>query len=332
MLEGIGDDDSDDASSQVHQMRDMVEREREHTGETPTRLTAWRLATDEDLARRHARQVQDPSNIAGAFDFDGVVAPVVSRAEDAMPDCDAAAAIREMADLTRGQVYISARGPEDLRQRVGDVECRGNYGLAVLRREAVTPEIPAHASAGADRLRSFTQQVAQRGLPTGVVARSNGDLAWGINLRAATGSDLDGARGWAAGVQREASEQGLHSTGENALSIDITVPTTADKGTALLNWLSDLGVDSTDEPLDLVTVAGDTESDLPMLRAALEATSDGRVRHSERIAVRHTNEDAPPPSGLLSLCSLIAEGPTALARVLSFQAGAARMACAAAVA
>lgn len=319
-----GGSDATDGSSSERELQRLIELARRR-GENPRVVECWRELTDAALVERHARHAVTATNIAGAFDFDGVVAPVVVDADAATPNPAAAHAIAELARSTRGQIYLSARGPEDLRRRTGDVECWGNYGAAVLRRGSDQVEVAPGVGAAADRLDDFIHSICADGLPAGVAAHRNGTLAWGINLRvAAYAGDRQwrGALAWVSQVEAEAAECNLHSTGEHALSVDITVPGSGDKGAALERWLGRL--DTASHPLDLITVAGDTEADAPMLRAATAAVAAGRSRFAECIAVRHPDSESTLPAGLLAAATMIAEGPQAIARLVTLQAAAAR--------
>ena len=78
-----------------------------------------------------ARLAADPAAAGLFLDFDGVLAPIVDRPEDAAPPPEARAELERLVGRYAIVAVVSGRATEDVRERVGveGVVCVGSHGL-----------------------------------------------------------------------------------------------------------------------------------------------------------------------------------------------------------
>jgi trehalose 6-phosphate phosphatase len=93
-------------------------------------------------------QLRSRPRVLLACDFDGTVAPIVARPDEAQLPAEMRALLRQLA--TRGGVtlaMVSGRALEDVRQRVGieGIFCCGNHGLEIDGPDTTWSSADAHA-------------------------------------------------------------------------------------------------------------------------------------------------------------------------------------------
>jgi trehalose 6-phosphate phosphatase len=181
--------------------------------------------------------------LAGLFlDFDGVLAPIVDRPDDAQPPEEARRELARLAQRYALVAVVSGRGGDDVRRRVGveGVVAVGSHGL----------ELDPEAEAWRDRIDAFALTVEWPD-----VERKT--LTVAFHYRTAT--DEVGARAALEDVAKRARAAGLRASfGRKVL--EILPPLEANKGTAVRSLLAE-------RELRRALVAGDDTTDLDAFRA-----------------------------------------------------------------
>jgi trehalose 6-phosphate phosphatase len=201
-------------------------------------------------------------HLAGLFlDFDGVLAPIVERPDDAQPPAETRRELERLAARYALVAVVSGRAGDDVRQRVGvdDVVAVGSHGL----------ELDPAAEDWREKIDAFADDA---GWPD---AERKG-LSVSFHYRTAT--DERAARAALEALASRASDDGLVARfGRKVL--EVLPPLEANKGTAVRQLLADAG-------LRRALVAGDDTTDLDAFRAL-----DG-LELAVRIAV--ASDEGPP--------------------------------------
>lgn len=214
---------------------------------------------------------------AGLFlDFDGVLAPIVVRREDAQAPAATRGELARLAGRYALVAVVSGRATDDVQARVGveGVVCVGSHGLdlepeAQRWREALT-DFATHAPWPAP-------DVEQKGLAISLHYRGREDEQEAVR-------ELDA-------IADAAREQGLVARYGRRI-LEILPPVDADKGTAVRRLLSEHG-------LRRALAAGDDTTDLDAFAAL-----DG-LEVAVRVAV--TSAEAPP--ALLEAADVVVVSP-----------------------
>jgi trehalose 6-phosphate phosphatase len=182
-------------------------------------------------------------HLAGLFlDFDGVLAPIVERPDDAQPTAETRREIERLAARYALVAVVSGRAGDDVRHRVDvdGVVVAGSHGL----------ELDPAAEDWRERIDAFAETVDWPD-----VERKTLTVAFHFR----TAIDEDGARAVLADVARRAEGAGLRASfGRKVL--EVLPPLEANKGTAVRQLLADAG-------LQRALVAGDDTTDLDAFRA-----------------------------------------------------------------
>ncbi|MFL5912562.1 MAG: trehalose-phosphatase [Gaiellaceae bacterium] len=181
--------------------------------------------------------------LAGLFlDFDGVLAPIVERPDDAYPPAEARGELERLAARYALVAVVSGRAGDDVRRRVGveGVKVVGSHGL----------ELDPEAEDWRARIDAFAQTVDWPD-----VERKT--LTVAFHYRTAT--DDRAARAALEDVAGRARAEGLRASfGRKVL--EVLPPLEANKGTAVRQLLAGAG-------LHRALVAGDDTTDLDAFRA-----------------------------------------------------------------
>jgi len=222
------------------------------------------LATDALLERLTAA----PEHAGLFLDFDGVLAPIVDRPEDAYPPPETRSELERLVDRYELVAVVSGRAGEDVRERVGvdGVVYVGSHGLELDRQaDRWRQQIVDFASAAA-----WPQsEIELKGLSVAFHFRSREDERAAV-LELETIAD-------------DAREEGLVARfGRKVL--EVLPPVGSNKGTAVRSLLE--GADIT-----RVLVAGDDTTDLDAFRAVEEYEDKLRVAvlapESPRLLAEH---------------------------------------------
>jgi len=185
----------------------------------------------------------EPEKAALFLDFDGVLAPIVPRPDDAALPPETRAELARLVDRYAIVSVVSGRAGDDVRRRVGveGVICVGSHGL----------EIDPEAQRWRPRIRAFAADV---GWPDTELK----DLTVSFHYRNAT--DERAAVRRLDEIADEAREEGLTARyGRKVL--EVLPPLGSNKGTVVTRLLQDAG-------LRRALVAGDDTTDLDAFRAA----------------------------------------------------------------
>ena len=181
--------------------------------------------------------------LAGLFlDFDGVLAPIVDRPDDAQAPEETCRELERLVQRYALVAVISGRAGEDVRRRVGidGVVAVGSHGL----------ELDPGADAWRDRIDAFARTVDWRD-----VERKTLTVAFHYR----TAADEHAAKATLEEVAGRARAAGLRASfGRKVL--EVLPPLEANKGTAVRRLLADAG-------LRRALVAGDDTTDLDAFRA-----------------------------------------------------------------
>jgi trehalose 6-phosphate phosphatase len=235
-----------------------------------------------------------PERAAIFVDFDGSLAPIVARPEDARPLPGAVAALVRLAAVGRRVAVVSGRPVGFLDAFFPPViRLAGLYGLE-RRVDGERVDHPESAtwrpvvSAAADRARAQ--------LPPGALVEDKGGS---LTLHFRTRPEL--AAHVAAWATAEAGSSGLELRPAK-MSVELHPPVPLDKGRVVREWTGAAGS---------IVFAGDDAGDLPAFDALAELRREGRTT----LAVAVTGPEAPP--AVVQAADLTVAGPPGLAELLA---------------
>ena len=220
--------------------------------------------------------------LAGLFlDFDGVLAPIVERPEDAYPPDDARRELARLVDRYALVAVVSGRAGDDVGARVAvpGVTIVGSHGL----------ELDPTAAGWRNEVEAFAQTVDWPDTERKTLT---------VVFHYRTVADEHAARETLEDVARRAREAGLRASfGRKVL--EVLPPIDANKGTAVRQLLAEAG-------LRRALVAGDDTTDLDAFRA-LEG-----LDLAVRVAV--VSDESPPE--LRAAADIVVSSPAELLELL----------------
>lgn len=253
----------------------------------------------------------DPGSGLIAVDYDGTLAPIVERPEDAVPAPGARDALAELARGVGAVAIVSGRGAEEVVGLGGfaDIDrlrVLGHYGLESWSDGSLTspPEAPGVAIVR-DRLPALL-----RAADPGVIVEDKGH-SLAVHTRRARNPAVELGR-FAAPLRELAAEVGLEAVpGRFVLEVR---PPGVDKGSALRSLIDEVGAKT-------VIYVGDDLGDLPAYDVVDELAAAGRIKGlTVASADDAVDSDAPPEVG--ERAGLTLAGPIA---VVAWLAGIAAM-------
>jgi trehalose 6-phosphate phosphatase len=239
----------------------------------------------------------DPARTALLVDFDGSLAPIVERADDARPLPAAVTQLERLA-VRLGRVGVVSGRPVDYLARqipVANVILTGLYGMEHVVNGArevdprVTPYLDAIAAA-ADELRARVR-------PDLVELKSG--VAVTLHWRPAPELADECVR-----AAREVADRYRLALLPTRMAIEVRPPVEIDKGDAVRRLVEGFSVGA---------FAGDDTGDLPAFAALARAVHDGRLEHAVRIGVH--SPEAPPE--LVNAVDILVDGPAGLVALLA---------------
>ena len=223
-----------------------------------------------------ARLAADPGEAGLFLDFDGVLAPIVDRPEDAAPPRETRAELERLVERYALVAVVSGRAGDDVRARLGveGVVCVGSHGL----------ELEPQAERWRRLLAAFAadapwppQEIEQKGLSLAFHYRGSAD-------------ELEAVRALDA-IADAAREEGLVARyGRKVL--EVLPPVGSHKGTAVRRLLEEHG-------LRRALAAGDDTTDLDSF-AALDGLD---------LAVRVAVASEESPRALVDAADVVVESP-----------------------
>ena len=219
-----------------------------------------------------ARLAESPGETGLFLDFDGVLAPIVARPEDALPPPEARAELERLVERYALVAVVSGRAGDDVRTRLGvdGVVCVGSHGL----------ELEPQAERWRRMLTAFAadapwpaEEIERKGLSLAFHFRGREDEREAV-------CELDA-------IADSAREEGLVARyGRKVL--EVLPPVGSHKGTAVRHLLAEHG-------LRRALAAGDDTTDLDSF-AALDGLD---------VAVRVAVASPESPSALLDAADLV---------------------------
>ncbi len=172
-------------------------------------------------------------------DFDGTLAPIVPRPEDARLLDGAREAVVALVPVAGLVAFVSGRGLADLERRVGiaGVAYAGNHGME-LHRVGQEPELAAGVAEHVSSIASFVEQWPDTRLAAGDLRMEAKGATLSVHARGA--HDAEVARLLLAQIASEALDRGLVPTSGREV-LEIRPPVAVDKGTAVRALLADSG-------------------------------------------------------------------------------------------
>jgi trehalose-phosphatase len=219
-----------------------------------------------------ARLAAEPGESGLFLDFDGVLAPIVERPEDAMPPPETRAELARLVDRYALVAVVSGRAGEDVRARLGvdGVVCVGSHGLEAEPQAERWRRTLAAFAADAPWPR---EQVEVKGLAVAFHFRDHADEREAVRR-------LDR-------IADSAREEGLVARYGRKI-LEVLPPVGSHKGTAVRGLLEEYG-------LRRALAAGDDTTDIDSF-AALDALD---------LAVRVAVTSAEAPQALLAAADLV---------------------------
>ena len=172
-------------------------------------------------------------------DFDGTLAPIVARPEDARLLDGARESVEALVEVARLVAFVSGRGLADLERRVAiaGVAYAGNHGME-LHRVGHQPELAAGVAEHVPAIAAFVEQWPDTRLAIGDLRMEAKGATLSVHARGAR--DPEAARLLLAQIASEALDRGLVPTAGREV-LEIRPPVAVDKGTAVRALLADSG-------------------------------------------------------------------------------------------
>ena len=257
------------------------------------------------LAEALAGLTADPAR-AGIFcDIDGVLAPIVERAEDAQVRKDTALLLGRLARRYAGVGCISGRSATEARRLVGvgGIAYAGSHGAELLAPGAAEPRTNEAFRSWEGRVKSF---VVERDRPDlrrlRVRIEDKGPIV-ALHWRGAP--DEEAARGRVEEIAREAEAAGL-ATHCGRKVLELRPPIDFDKGLALRELVELYGA-------RVALFGGDDVTDLDAFDALEALVEEGALESAVRVGV--SSDEG--PAAIVERADLVVEGVAGFAGVLA---------------
>jgi trehalose 6-phosphate phosphatase len=252
----------------------------------------------------------DPSR-AGIFcDIDGVLAPIVQRAEEAKVRQETSLLLGRLARRYAGVGCISGRSATEARRLVGvgGIAYAGSHGAELLAPGAVQPRTNEAFKSWEGRVKAF---VAERDRPDlrrlRVRIEDKGPIA-ALHWRGAP--DEEAARQRIEEIAHEAEAAGL-GTHWGRKVLELRPPVEFDKGLALRELVELYGA-------RMALFGGDDVTDLDAFDALTALVEEGALDSAVRVGVR--SDEGPP--AIVERADLVVDGVAGFAAVLATLAAA----------
>jgi trehalose-phosphatase len=221
-----------------------------------------------------ARLAANPAEAGLFLDFDGVLAPIVERPEDALPPPETRAELERLVGRYAVVAVVSGRASEDVRARLGvdGVVCVGSHGLELEPQADRWRRVLAAFAADAPWPR---EEVEVKGLAVAFHFRGRPDEREAVRA-------LDA-------IAESAREEGLVARYGRKI-LEVLPPVGSHKGTAVRRLLEEHG-------LRRALAAGDDTTDIDSF-AALDGLE---------LAVRVAVASAEAPSALIDAADLVVD-------------------------
>lgn len=247
----------------------------------------------------------DPAAAAVLCDVDGVLAPIVGRAEDAHVREETSIALGRLARRYGCVACISGRAVADVRRLVGvgGIAYAGSHGAELLQPGSSRPETVAAFQSWEQRVRRFAaEHDTSESRRLRVRIEDKGPIA-AFHWRGAPDEDL--ARTYLEGLAQEAEAAGyITHWGRKVLEVRPPVP--IDKGQAVRTLVTGSGT-------RVALYGGDDTTDLDAFEALDALEREGTLETAVRVGVR--SDEGPP--AIVERADLVVDGVAGFARVLA---------------
>jgi trehalose 6-phosphate phosphatase len=250
----------------------------------------------------------DPSSAAVLCDIDGVLAPIVRRADDAQVRQETALLLSRLARRYGRVACVSGRSATEARRLVGvgGIAYAGSHGAELLEPGAARPRVNPAFKSWEGRVKQF---VAQRDNPDlrrlRVRIEDKGPIV-ALHWRGAPDEEAALARVKELAGEAEAGGLAIH-WGRKVLELRPPVP--FDKGQAVRD-LVELS------PVRTALFGGDDVTDLDAFDALDELVEDDTLETAVRVGV-HSDEG---PSAIVDRADVVVDGVEGFATVLAILA------------
>jgi trehalose 6-phosphate phosphatase len=261
--------------------------------------------TSEALAEAVAPLTADPSRAAVFCDIDGVLAPIVARAEDAQVRQETAVLLGRLARRYACVACVSGRSAAEARRLVGvgGIAYAGSHGAELLEPGAARPRTNPSFQSWEGRVKEF---VAGRDGPDlrrlRVRIEDKGPIM-ALHWRGAP--DEEAALARVQEVAGEAEEAGL-ATHWGRKVLELRPPVSFDKGQAVRDLVERSGARA-------ALFAGDDTTDLDAFDALTSLLEERRLETAVRVGVR--SEEG--PAAIVERADVVVDGVDGFAELLA---------------
>jgi trehalose 6-phosphate phosphatase len=261
--------------------------------------------TAEALAEALAPLTSNPERGAILCDIDGVLSPIVRRADEAQVRPETARLLSRLADRYATVACISGRSAADARRLVGvgRIAYAGSHGAELLEPGAARPRTKPEFASWEQRVKRFA---ADRDTPLLRRLRARiEDKGPIVSFHWRDVPDEEAARAHLEEIAGEAERDGL-ATHWGRKVLEIRPPIPFDKGRAVRELLS------LDDPRAAL-FAGDDTTDLDAFDALDALLEEGALDAAVRVGV-HSDEG---PPAIVERADLVVDGVRGFAQVLA---------------
>ncbi len=249
-----------------------------------------------------------PARAALLCDVDGVLAPIVRRAEDAHVRDETSVLLGRLARRYACVACISGRAVADVRRLVGvgGIAYAGSHGAELLEPGSTTPRVLPAFKSWERRVRRFAEGQDSRDLRLlRVRIEDKGPIA-AFHWRGAP--DEDAARTALEGLAQQAEASGF-STHWGRKVLEVRPPVPIDKGRAVRDLVTRSGARA-------ALYAGDDATDLDAFDALDALLAEGTLEAAVKVGV--CSDEG--PAGIVERADVVVDGVDGFGRVLTLLA------------
>ena len=261
--------------------------------------------TADALAESLRPLTDDPERAAIFCDIDGVLAPIVRRADEAKVPKEVSVLLGKLGRRYGLVACVSGRSATEARRLVGvgSIAYAGSHGAELLQTGSAEARVMPAFKRWEGRIRGFAANHDTRGLRAlRVRIEDKGPIA-AFHWRDVP--DEDAARAQLEGIAEEAEAAGL-ATHWGRKVLEVRPPVTIGKDRAVRDMLSRASVRT-------ALFGGDDTTDLDAFDALGELAREGELDHVVRVGVRSDEG----PAAIVERADVVVDGVRGFARVLS---------------
>jgi len=248
---------------------------------------------------------RDPARSGVLLDIDGVLAPIVRRAEEAHVPEPTRVQLIAVARRYGLVACVSGRQATTARRIValGSITYIGNHGAEMLRGGATDVELDPEVARWAPRVREFAEEVWSTELTRLRVRAEDKDVIRAFHWRGTP--DEDAAEAAVRRIAERAEAAGL-VTHWGRKVLEIRPPVELNKGRGVRRLVEET-------PLEAALYVGDDTTDLDAFAALRRLAGEGRLGHALCVGVRSDET----PRDLEAQADLLVDGPRGVRTLLA---------------